>query len=211
MITVIATTPKREMWLSNLLSSMDKTSVIILSDYSFELGKIKFIQENTKIEKFLFLQDSIIFKDVEKFYFDLSRFTGSVSINKSPTYYGSYMGIYERKILNKIKIPIIKNKEEAVYYEVAFNNKYAKLAKNKIPILYPDLNDSQNSGFELVNGRNNLKIENEVLIKYKGTWTTEQLDQNNWESIKNSSKFKKYFKHEKNVLQKKLIKYLNIK
>jgi len=210
LITVIGTTPEREIWLKNLLSSMGKISAVILSDYTFELGKIKFILEQTKIKKFLFLQDSIVFKDVERFYYDISKFDGSVSVNNFPTHYGSYMGVYERKILNKIKIPKIINKEESVYYEVAFNNKYLKLASYNVPVLYPEFKDNLNSGFEFVNGRKNLIIENDILIKYKGTWSIDQLNKKNWENVRSSSKFKKYYKHEKNILQKGIKKYFKI-
>ena len=53
---VIATTPGREQWLQQCLASI-KHPVLVLSDFTFELGKINWIFNNTKIERFMFLQD----------------------------------------------------------------------------------------------------------------------------------------------------------
>ena len=41
---------------------MPNTDVMVLSDFTFELGKIKWLRDNTTIDRFLLVQDSIIFK-----------------------------------------------------------------------------------------------------------------------------------------------------
>lgn len=176
MITVISTTPKREMWLKDCLQSLGERPVMILSDYTFELGKIDFVMKHTNIERFLLLQDSVVFKDVEKFYENLSRYQGSVSINKCPTFYGSYMGVYERRVLSRMRIPVVKSKKEQVIFEIAFNNAYVSLLEGFVPVMYPELNDTTNTSFVERHGRTNLVLENDVMIKYKGTW--------NWDQIK---------------------------
>ena len=175
MITVICTTPKREMWLKDCLQSLEERPVMVLSDYTFELGKIDFVMKHTNIERFLLLQDSVVFKDVKKFYENLSWYQGSVSINKCPTYYGSFMGVYERRILKRMQIPVVKSKKEQVTYEMTFNNAYANLLEGFVPIMYPELNDTTNTSFVERHGRTNLVLENDVMIKYKGTWRQDQI------------------------------------
>ena len=64
---VVATTPGRENWLKQCLESIERP-VMVLSDFTFELGKIKWVFENTKIQRFMFLQDSVVIKNHKIFY-----------------------------------------------------------------------------------------------------------------------------------------------
>ena len=82
MITVVCTTPKREMWLKDCLKSIGDRPIMVLSDYSYEVGKLDFLVKHTKLERFLLLQDSVVFKDADKFYDLLSKYQGSMSENK---------------------------------------------------------------------------------------------------------------------------------
>ena len=173
MTTIICTTPKREMWLTDCLRSLGDRSVMILSDYSYEVGKLKFIVENTKIERFLFLQDSIVFKDADKFYEQLSKYQGSVSVNRCPKFYGSFMGVYERRILEQLKIPVANSKRDIVTFEMTFNDSYVRLLGGTVPVMYPELHDGNNTGFVERHGRTNMVLENDVMTKYKGTWKWE--------------------------------------
>jgi hypothetical protein len=175
MITVICTTPKREMWLKDCLESLGERPVMVLSDYSYEIGKIDFMVKHTKIEKFLLLQDSVVFKDVEKFYETLAQHQGSVSINHCPRFYGSFMGVYERRILERMQIPVATSKKDQVIFEVTFNEAYVNLLGGSVPVLYPELHDENNAGFVERHGRKNMVLENDVMIKYKGTWNWDNL------------------------------------
>jgi len=175
MITVICTTHKREAWLKDCLQSFGERPVMILSDYTFEIGKINFVMKHTNIEKFLLLQDSVIFKNVEKFYETLSQYQGSVSVNSYTGFYGSYMGVYERRILKKMQIPIARSKRDQVIFETTFNKGYVVLLGGSVPIMYPELNDLNNTGLAERHGRTNLVLENDVMIKYKGTWRWDQI------------------------------------
>lgn len=175
MITVVCTTPKREVWLKDCLESIGEQPVIVLSDYTYEVGKLQFLMNYTKVDRFLLLQDSIVFKDAEKFYKQLEQYSGSVSINRDPAHYGSYLGVYERRVLEKIQIPSCHSKKEQVILEVALSEAYCKAHVDAIPVMYPELSDEKNSGFVERHGRKNMVLENDVMIKYKGTWNWDNL------------------------------------
>ena len=164
---VIATSPGRQDWIKQCLNSISKP-VLVLSDFTFELGKINWIFNNTKIDRFMFLQDSIIIKD-ERIFELLYEDKGSVALTNDPCMYGMYMGIYERKILEKINIPIPKSKAESIQYELTWTEAYCKAAGN-VRLAFTDLSDSRAKRKEVVFGRENLVLENDFLIKYKGNW-----------------------------------------
>lgn len=172
--TVIGTTPNREHWLAECLKSIGERPVVILSDYTYELGKIKWIHQNTTIDKFLFLQDSVIIKNPE-FFKIIDEYDCSVSINKDPSFYGCYMGIYERKILDQIEIPKIYKKSESIYNEIYWNLEYVKKL-DKIEVLFPELSDRNAKRKEFKFERENLVLENDYLIKYKGDWGQRHVD-----------------------------------
>lgn len=164
---VIATTPSREDWLKQCLASISKP-VLVLSDFTFELGKINWIFSNTKIDRFMFLQDSVIIKD-EKIFELLYQDKGSIALTNDPGMYGMYMGIYERKILEQIEIPIPKSKSEAIQYELTWTDTYCKAARN-VRLAFTDLTDSRAKRKQVIFGRENLVLENDFLIKFKGNW-----------------------------------------
>jgi hypothetical protein len=175
MITVVCTTPKREMWLKDCLESIGDRPVIVLSDFSYEVGKLAFLLKYTKLDKFLLLQDSVVFKDADKFYELLAQYPNSVSVNYCPRYYGSYMGVYERRILEQVEIPVATCKKDQVVYECTFNDAYVAKAGGAVPVMYPELHDDNNTGFVEHYGRTNMVLENDVMIKYKGTWNWDNL------------------------------------
>ena len=118
---VIGTTPNRENWLAQCLKSIEKP-VLILSDFTYELGKINWVYNNTNIERIMFLQDSVIIKDNK--IFELLNEKGSIALTNDPAPYGMYMGIYERKVLSQINIPLPKSKEESIKCEMSWTADY---------------------------------------------------------------------------------------
>ena len=163
---VIATTPGRENWLAQCLASITQP-VLVLSDFTFELGKINWIFNRTNVERFLFLQDSVVIKN-EKL-FELLYERASIALTNDPSVYGMYMGVYEREHLAKIDIPIPESKREAIEFEMTWTAKYCQAAKN-VRIAFPDLTDKNATKKQIVFGRENLVLENDFLIKYKGNW-----------------------------------------
>jgi hypothetical protein len=167
---VIGTTPDRAGWLADCVARISHPYLVV-SDYSYELGKIRWVVENTNIDRFLFLQDSVIVKS-ELFWDLLAQYDGSVSINKDPDLYGSYLGVYERSVLERIDLPTISSKRDAVTHEVDWARTYVRAA-GEVPVLFPDLRDGEK--FEVHQGRMNMVIENDYIRKYKGTWSHAQL------------------------------------
>lgn len=164
---VIATTPGREQWLQQCLASI-KHPVLVLSDFTFELGKINWIFNNTKIERFMFLQDSVVIKN-ESLFDLLFKDKGSIALTNDPCMYGMYLGVYERQILEKIEIPVPKNKTESIAYELSWTDSYCKAARN-VRLAFTDFSDSRSKRKQVLFGRENLVLENDFLIKYKGNW-----------------------------------------
>ena len=164
---VIATTPGREQWLQQCLASIEHP-VLVLSDFTFELGKINWIFNNTKIERFMFLQDSVVIKNQSLFDL-LFKDKGSIALTNDPGMYGMYLGVYERKVLEMIDIPIPKSKAESIAFELSWTESYCRAARN-VRLAFTDLTDSRAKTKEVLFGRENLVLENEFLIKYKGNW-----------------------------------------
>jgi hypothetical protein len=164
---VVATTPGRQEWLAQCLASI-KQPVLVLSDFTFELGKINWIFNNTKIDRFMFLQDSVVIKNQDLFDL-LFKDKGSIALTNDPCMYGMYLGVYERQVLEKIEIPIPKNKAESIAYELSWTENYCKAAGN-VRLAFTDFSDSRSRRKEVLFGRENLVLENDFLIKYKGNW-----------------------------------------
>ncbi len=164
---LIATSPEREHWLTDCLKSFKTIPVTIRSDYGFELGKIKWAYENTNWDRFWFLQDSVVIKD-PKFLQDGWDLQTSVALSNCPVQFGMYMGIYSRKTLDRLTIPRVSTKEDSIRYEVEWHNEYRNY--EAFPTMFPQFSDHNAKGTEERHGRINLVLENDYLIKYKGTW-----------------------------------------
>jgi hypothetical protein len=81
---------------------------------------------------------------------------------------GSYLGIYERKILDRIEIPECKTKEQSILYEIEWTTKYREACDS---FHHPDPGIEHNI-VETVfkHGRENLFYLNYIYEKWKGTW-----------------------------------------
>ena len=174
-VIVIATTPSTSEPLSNLLNSMrgyDKYPIVILSDYSFEVGKINFVKENMpNIDEFVLLHDTCEVKNTK--LFDLAFCNPlSVSFSASPQPFGAYLGKYQKKVLDLISIPSAKTKLDSVNFEETFNTEYIIKAKQIDTISNPLINRDV---FVQKFGKRCMKLENEYLIKYKSYWSRSQV------------------------------------
>lgn len=168
---VVCTTPKTTNWLNNLLTSFrgyDKFPIVILSDFTYELGKINFIHKMTCITEFFLLQDSLEIKDPSIFEKGFT-YAGSVAWDAGLK---SYLGKYRREILDKCHIPLPKTKMDSVVFEESFNYEY--LAKEpKKWVLHDDFCHS--TVFEEKLGRTNMVLEDEYLKKYKHIWNRDMV------------------------------------
>jgi hypothetical protein len=167
---VIATTPGRSHWVNDCLSSL-KVPAIVVSGYGQELGKMKWVYENTNIDRFIFLQDSVVIRDND-LLMSLFDTEGSSCIACVPGCLGSYLGLYERKTLEKLSIPEISTKREAVQYEVDWTREYiSQCEKFSHPV------HIENQVVETIyrHGRENQVSVNKLYEKWKGTWTTHMI------------------------------------
>jgi hypothetical protein len=124
--------------------------------------------ENTNADRFLFLQDSWKIKD-DRFWSLLDELSGSIAITSDPYLFGCYAGVYERKVIDQIGVPIMTDKADSIRHEITWHELYAKAA-DKVNVLFPELTDSNATEQLELLGRTNLVLENDYIIKYKGTW-----------------------------------------
>jgi hypothetical protein len=164
-LIVISTSPGRENWVKEILTSISRP-VIVISDFGYELGKIKWAYENTNCDRFLFLQDSLVVRD-ESLFEQVFEVSGSSCILDVPSCLGSYMGVYERSVLSQLEIPEINTKEESIFFEIEWTQKYIALCENfSHPV------SIVNKEIETVRkfGRENLLYVNQYYEKWKGDW-----------------------------------------
>jgi hypothetical protein len=173
---VISTTPTTTPWLMACMQSLegyDKYPVVILSDYTWELGKIKWIYDHTDIDEFFFLPDSSVIKNKDIFDKMFGEFQGcSITFH----HFGDcYMVKYRREILDKMNFPIIHNKSESIYFERWWNNAYFELDHPEV--FYGELGDAIDPDkMDEKFGRKNLKMETKDFCKWKGTWDVTQYE-----------------------------------
>ena len=167
-IVVVASTPGREDWLRDCLSSIHREVIVLRQAGTWELGKIKWLYENTMFERFLFLHDSVIIKN-QLFFDKMFEHSGSVSVTNDPEVFGMYMGIYTREHLSKVELYSPVTQRDSIEAERNWTRKYAE-AVGDVTVVFPELCDKNNTGFVEHHGRLNMVLENEYIKKYKGTW-----------------------------------------
>lgn len=165
---VLMAFPGREVWLDQCMKSIGKRDVMILSGYGHELDKIRWVYENTNIDRFLLLQDSMVIKDQTFFDLALSH-PKSVAFSNCPVKFGMYMGVFCRETLAKTNMPVVRDKEHGIELEISWANEYS-YHEPDAPLLFETFHDHHAKGVVNLHGRRNLVLENEYIIKYKGTW-----------------------------------------
>lgn len=165
---VVATTPGREAWLAECLASIEREVLVLRQGGTWELGKIKWLYENTQLDRFLFLHDSVVVKD-QAFFDRMFEHEGSVSVTDDPGIFGMYMGIYTREHLSRVELYSPVTQRDSIQAEVEWTRGYAAAAGN-VPVVFSEFRDSRNVGFVEHHGRRNMVLENDYLRKFKGTW-----------------------------------------
>jgi len=171
-LILIATTPDRNQWSNNLLKTIkgyDKYPIMILSDYSFEIGKIKQVMDHTNYDEFFFLQDSVEIKNRDIFDLVFETYKGK-TVTIDPTM-RSFLAKYRRDFINRYELPTAKTKMEAVDAEDYLFQKH--FFDDTLVALTDNFNKSE--VFEEKFGRINMILENDYIKKYKATWSREQI------------------------------------
>lgn len=166
---VIGTYFGRELWAADCVDSLKGYTryPVITVNIPWELNVIKWVFDQTLIDEFLFLQDSVVVKDYA--WIDHTfNYPGSVSLTIKKPYF-MYLGKYTRADLYGMKFPEVRNKREAVTNESKWTSLYTLTTKKYLW----DLDDTD--VYETRHGRLNKVIENDHIIKYKGTWSPEMI------------------------------------
>ena len=164
---IIGTAPGREAWLADCLASIPGDVIVVRCD-GYEPGKIKWVLDHTNIDRFWFLQDSVVIHDPTFLTVGLNV-TGATSLCACPREYGSFMGVYDRHILEQVGIEPAQTKADAIAMEISWTSAYVQAAGG-CAVMFPDLSDANATGIEPRHGRENLVLSNEAITKYKGTW-----------------------------------------
>lgn len=167
MLIVIGSSPDRAAWAADCSASIGREHIVV-SNYGFELAKIRWVIENTTADRFLFLQDSWVIKS-DKFWDLLEQFEGSVALTRDPYFFGCYAGVYQRSVVEKIGTPKVKDKQDSILLEIDWHRRYVE-ASVEPTVLFPELTDHKAAGIVVKHGRENLVLENEFVTKFKGTW-----------------------------------------
>lgn len=172
---VIGSTTATKDWLQNCLNSFgkyDKYPIIVVINDDFEMGKIKWVYENTNIDEFFLLHDTVEIKDTSLFDEAFAMTGYSYALSDHPTIMGMFLGKYRREVLAKFPLAETKTKREAVLQEITFNQTYSSFEPNML-VCDPPLRNTDI--FEDKFGRKNMVLENKFIKKYKGTWCWEQV------------------------------------
>ncbi len=167
MLTVIGSSPDRQAWLADCSASLGREHIAVVS-FGYELAKIAWVMENTSVDRFLFLQDSWVIKS-DKFWDLLDQFEGSVALTADPYFFGCYAGVYERHVIDRIGVPVVKDKAHSILLEIDWHRQYVE-ASGEPTVLFPDLTDANATDVVERHGRKNLVLENDLVVKWKGTW-----------------------------------------
>lgn len=171
MLTVIGTSPGREAWAADALASVPGEAIVV-SVPGYELGKLEWVVENTTVERFLFIQDSVLV--TPQLFELLNDYDGSVALLGDPRPYGCFLGVYTRHALLAAGFAPIRTKLEAVEAELWWTGEY-RAAAGKVPVLFPELTDRNAEGPIERHGRPNLVLSNSYMTKFKGTWKWDQI------------------------------------
>lgn len=135
----------------------------------FELGALKIVYDNTDLDEMFLMQDTMEVLDTSFFegIFDLPGFQDKVvSYGK---HFTCYLGKYTRKALDKVLIPTIRNKVDALYWEHGFCGVLFR-SEDEIMLFDEDFDDSNPKNYyEDKFDRSNFVLVSKYLIKRKAT------------------------------------------
>lgn len=165
---VVGTNNGRDKWLNDFIRSVrSDIPLVVVNQPGYEVGHIKWVYENTDVDRFIYFQDSFVIKDNDLLMEILTEKTGFICLMCGGFHPQSYVGTYDRKYLGRIQIlPFATNKSEAMRYEDEFILMYREVCDEVS--CYP-LTQNITMGVEK-NGRENMVYENELYYKYKGNW-----------------------------------------
>lgn len=132
----------------------------------YECGALQALRDNTDLEEFILLQDTIEILN-PGFFEKMFDMAGSVAYGPK---FPFFLGKFRREVLEKVEIPLTLTKHESIAAEGSFLHTYMAAEPNMQvfdPLFYPVIDDEH---VHMKWGRANLITENRYLIKRQGTW-----------------------------------------
>lgn len=143
--------------------------LIATTSDAYECGALKAIMDMTDLDEFILIQDTFEIKNT--FIIDY-MFEQKPSVSFSP-FFAHYFGKVKRETLSGLTIPETLTKWDAITAEREFMGKTYFEAEPDTLVLFPEFNDlNKDNIIEYRWGRANLRIENDYVVKRKGTWET---------------------------------------
>lgn len=167
---IIGTSDGREDWVKECGDSCDnpKYPVVVVHNNGFELSHISKAYD-LGYDEFLYLHDTCLVKNIKLFDMLFEEQKGqSVALSDHPCIFGMYLGKYKREALKGMELPIVYSKLQAINYEETWTRDYIMRPEAHVVLLTPPLHDGSN--FVTIRGKQYMKLENDYIIKYKGTW-----------------------------------------
>jgi len=169
---IIVTSPATKPFLDDLLVAIggySKHPIVVHmnepDNNEYEIGGIK-RGLKAKFDEFFLLPDTCMVKDTSLFDIAFEQHQGK-ACSISPNFL-SYTGKYRRETLLTMALPHVQDKASAVDAEAKFLTEYVRKEGRNYIVLYPEFD--KNYTFREHNGRQNMVLECDTLIKYKGTW-----------------------------------------
>lgn len=169
---------ERGKWLDNCLRSLSNVPFPIYVHMNtntfdgFELAAIQYAVD-IGLDEFVLLQDTIEWKNPILFEGLFGLVGKSISLCNHPYHFGCYLGKYRAETLNKLTIPQVSTKLEAVEQEEEFHRRYINLDPDT-SILFPDFGGNTDVFINKFDEKR-MVLENEHFIKYKSTWDRDML------------------------------------
>ncbi len=136
----------------------------VMNDWNgFELGGV--LRGAEYFDEFILIMDTCVIKD-KKMIDDMFDHKGGVYLCDG---FFSYLGKYMSDVVERIGVPKINTKGEAVDMERNWNMLYLRNDPNAVQF-NPSL-PIHTDVFEEKHGRKNMILDNGFIIKYKGTWS----------------------------------------
>lgn len=176
-LIVVASSDGREDWALECSRSIEREHVIYVApkDGGYELGVLKWCLERTTADRFIFLQDSVVILDNHVFEM-IDNARGSICLNHTFCHYACFLGVYERRVLEWMDLPVTRTKREAVLAETEWTLEYVKQATH-VTCLGAIARGEISDPTVWHHGRENMCYDTRFLRKWQGQWGQTPLDE----------------------------------
>lgn len=164
-------------WLQRCIDSIPSNiPVMVVRAEPYECGALRWVMENTALDRWLFLQDSTAVRDPSWIYANWDHDT-SVTLNCEPGPYGSFMGWWRRSVLAQCQIPETPDKLSAVLAEMSLPKQYCAIES---PLaLWPEFTIQiavpETMFADTHHERVAMRYENQFFTKWKSSWNGDTL------------------------------------